>query len=574
MHSSSPNSTLLVPGDKELLFTALGGNGEIGRNAYLYGNSGCWIMIDLGIGFPEDRALGIDVTLPDIRCIAEQRKRLQGIFITHAHEDHIGAVARLWRHLRVPVYTSAFAGELLRARLREAKLELPLRIFRSDQEVRVGPFSVLALSSTHSIPEAFSFVVRSPAGSVFHSGDWRLDPHPLIGQPTDLQALESLGRKGILASVCDSTGALEECSPDTESSIRKPLEKRIAEAEGCVAVACFASNVARLRTIIGATVACGRCYALLGRSMRRVEAAARSCGYLEGLPPPVQEREYARLPAQRMVFLVAGSQGEEGSALWRIACREKGTMLLEEGDRVLFSSRIIPGNERSVLDISRRLMENGVAVFHDSNLHVSGHGGRPDLQRLYRLLRPEICLPVHGETGMLQAHAQLAEKEGVACCVSARNGEVWRLAPREPELRSRVALSDVAVDGKQHLPLQGRTILDRRRLRREGIVLASLCLDRLEGLSTKPHITLCGLVEEEEEDDLVQLLQTRVRKALHNHTGRSAYDTETTSADQESPSLETRIARSLRQACRSALGKSPRVVVHVFRPDQPGNVGI
>ncbi len=413
------------------MFVALGGANEIGMNLSLYGCAGDWLILDCGVTFGDNSQPGLDVVMPDPAFIAERRDRLLGIVATHAHEDHIGAIPYLWPQLRCPVWATPFTASLLHAKLVEVGLadKVKINVVPMSGRFTIGPFDLELVTLTHSIPEPNAVVLRTAAGTVLHTGDWKLDPDPLIGEPADEVALRRLGDEGVLAMICDSTNALRPGSSGSEADLRRSLTELVGRYDARVAVACFASNVARLETIAHAAAAHGREVALVGRSLWRMDKAARENGYLADLPSFLTEDEAAYIPRDRIVMICTGSQGEPRSALARIARDDHPSVELEPGDVVIFSSRIIPGNEKSIGRLQNALARLGIEIVTelDHFVHVSGHPARDELVRMYQMIRPQIAIPVHGEARHLIAHAHLAGECQVPQPLIVENGDMVRL---------------------------------------------------------------------------------------------------------------------------------------------------
>jgi ribonuclease J len=439
---------------EDFSFLPLGGTGEIGMNLNLYRCNGKWLAIDCGIGFGGAAHPEVDVMMPDPAFIAGRRDQLLGLIITHAHEDHIGAVAWLWPQLRCPVYATPFAGAVLRRKLAETGLlnQVKLHIVQPGGEINLKPFAIRLIRMSHSIPEAQALVIDTPHGTILHTGDWKLDPTPLLGPPSDEAALAELAKKPVLAMICDSTNAMVEGHSGSEKDVSQVLTALIRDLRGRVAVTCFASNVARMESIARAAAAAGRSTALVGRSLRNIDGAARECGYLKSLPPFLREDDVDDLPDDNVLILITGSQGEPRSALARVALDTHPRIALGEGDTVIFSSRVIPGNERAIGTVQDNLVRRGVNVMTDADhaVHVSGHPARDELRRLYRLVKPRFSVPVHGEWRHLTAHAALAEEEGVQS-ILMEDGDILNLAPGTVEIVDSAPV--------------GRLVLDENRLR-------------------------------------------------------------------------------------------------------------
>ena len=483
-----------------LYFLPLGGSGEIGMNLNLYGHDGQWLIVDCGVTFgEEEHQPGVDVIMADPAFIVERRDRLLGIVATHGHEDHIGAIPYLWPQLQCPVWATPFTASLLRAKLIEAGLaeRVPINIVPMSGRFDIGPFDLELITLTHSIPEPNAVVVRTRVGTVLHTGDWKLDPDPLIGSPTDEDRLRQVGDEGVLAIVCDSTNALRPGSSRSEGELRQSLTDLIGRYDGRVAVACFASNVARLATISHAARANDRDVALVGRSLWRIEKAARENGYLDGVPGFLTEDEAGYIPRDKVLLICTGSQGEPRAALARIARDDHPNTALEEGDVVIFSSRIIPGNEKAIGRLHNALIRLGIEVVTDEDhfVHVSGHPARDELVRMYQMVRPRVAIPVHGEARHLLGHAELARECQVQQALVIENGCLVRLDKNGASVADDILVGRVASDGKRLLPIGGAVLQQRRRVGNDGSVVATLVVDRRGGLVAPPQLSLIGLAE-------------------------------------------------------------------------------
>src|SRR3546814_538657 len=412
-------------GERDLFFVPLGGTGEIGMNLNLYGHNGAWLMVDLGIIFGDPRLPGVDVEMPDPRFIVDRRDDLASLVLTHAHEDHLGAVPYLWEQLGCPIYATKFTAALLRRKLAEVGLldAVPLIEVPLSGSFSVGPFEIELITLTHSIPEPNAVVIRTAAGTVLHTGDWKLDPTPLVGEAYDEQRLKALADENVLAMVGDSTNAMVWGDAGSEADVREQLLKVVRGLQNRVARACFARNVARLDTVIQVAEACGRRVCLLGRSMHRIVECAREAGYLTDHRPFVADDEIDYLPRNEVLLLCTGSQGEPRAALWRVARGDWPNVALERGDAAVFSSRIIPGNETAIFELQNALAEAGIEVItdHDHDIHVSGHPGRGELVQMYQWVRPRVAIPVHGEARHLAAHAEIAKQCQVPQQIVGRN---------------------------------------------------------------------------------------------------------------------------------------------------------
>jgi len=446
------------PGADDLLFVPLGGSGEIGMNLNLYGHDGRWLMVDCGIGFSQESGT-TEVIMPDPRFIERRRDRLEAIVITHAHEDHLGAVPHLWTRLRVPVYATPFAAAVLRRKLSEAQLlhEVPLIEIDRDAPLELGPFTLRFVDVTHSTVESQAILVETPLGTVLHTGDFKLDDQPLVGPKTDFDALEAAGGRGILAVVADSTNATKAVASRSEGELRESLASQLADVgDRRIAVASFSSNIARVATLLEIADRLERHPVFVGRSLLRMVAAARECGYLPPGEQEVHPRDFAYLPPARTMLICTGTQGEPGSATDRISRDDHRDIALDPGDLVLFSSKIIPGNEDPIARLHANLRQRRYEVVSELEgfVHVSGHPGQPELRRVYELTRPQVVVPVHGEPHHMSAHAELAQSMGLAAVVPF-NGAVVRLAPGPAEVFDVVENGRLTLE-RDNRPPRGR----------------------------------------------------------------------------------------------------------------------
>ena len=543
-----------------LFFVPLGGTGEIGMNLNLYGYAGDWLILDCGVTFGDDSQPGIEVVMPDPGFIVERRERLLGIVATHAHEDHIGAIPYLWPQLRCPVWATPFTASLLRAKLVEAGLadKVQINIVPMSGRFTIGPFELQLITLTHSIPEPNAVALRTPVGTVLHTGDWKLDPDPLIGPTADEAALRQLGDEGVLAMIGDSTNALRAGTSGSESDLRRSLIDLVGSYDARVAVACFASNVARLETIAHAATAHGREVALVGRSLWRIDKAARENGYLRDLPRFLTEDEAGYVPRNRIVLICTGSQGEPRSALARIARDDHPNIVLEAGDVTIFSSRIIPGNEKAINRLQNALVRLGVEIVteEDHFVHVSGHPARDELVRMYQMVRPRVAIPVHGEARHLIAHAGLARECQVHQPLVIQNGDMIRLGQSGAAIVDEVPVGRLASDGKALLPLGGTALKDRRRVVFNGSAVATLVLDRHSRFAAPPTISVIGVVEPTEAAAATPFLRAAVERALDELPAGSRRDDDT---------VRDAVRRTLRRALDQRFGKRPLIEIHLVR---------
>ncbi|HYZ62407.1 MAG TPA: ribonuclease J [Acetobacteraceae bacterium] len=541
----------------DLAFLPLGGTGEIGMNLNLYRCNGKWLAVDCGIGFGTSDNPEAEIMMPDPAFLAERRERLVGLVVTHAHEDHLGAIPHLWPQLRCPIWATPFASAVLRRKLGEAGIlqDVTLNTVPCGGAIDLEPFALQFLSVSHSIPEAQSLVIRTPHGTILHTGDWKLDPQPLTGRPTDEAAFAKLGEEGVLAMVCDSTNAMVDGTSGSEAEVRENLRELIAGLRGRVAVTCFASNVARVESVALAARASGRRVALVGRSLRNLDAAARECGYLQGIPPFLTEDAANAIDDDKLLILVTGSQGEPRSALARIAADTHPNIALGEGDTVIFSSRQIPGNERAIITVQDGLVRRGVRVITDDDhpVHVSGHPAREELRTLYRLVRPKFSVPTHGEWRHLSAHAELARGCGVTP-IMLEDGDVLGLAPGYPEVIDSAPVGRLVLDGNRVVPLNGGVLSARRRMLFNGVVLGSVAVDGEGRLMGKPRVSAPGLLEPDDPETA----------RLTAEFGQAVAELPP-GLRQDDGALADAARAALRRALGRRLQKRPMVDVHLLR---------
>jgi ribonuclease J len=551
----------------ELVFLPLGGVGEIGMNCYLYGlgrpDARQWVMVDLGLTFPEgENDPGVDVILPDLRYIEAERGSLAGLVLTHAHEDHLGAVIELWPRLRVPVYATPFTAALLKAKEAEygRRRELPIRQVPLNSRFQVGPFGVELVEMAHSIPESNALILRTPLGTVLHTGDWKLDPTPTVGGGADVPRLAQIGAEGILALVCDSTNAMRDGRSPSERDVARSLAEIIAGAKRRVAVTIFASNVARIRAVWEAARACGRRLVVAGRAMHRIVDVAMETGYL---PPDFAYEDQSRFgdfPAGEVVALCTGSQGEPRAAMARIAADEHPDIELDMGDLVIFSSRTIPGNERAVGQIQNRLVDLGCEVVTDADalVHVTGHPRRGELVEMYTAVRPRIAIPMHGEPRHLEAHRKLARSAGVKDVLSLRNGDMVRLAPGLPETVDRAPVGRLFRDGFLLVPTDEGPVRERRSLAFAGVVIVALARSGRGNVSPDAEIMLDGVPQADEEGrPMAEIVRRTVEGTLASIPRERQKDGEM---------VREAVRRAVRAAVDEAWGKRPVVKVLLVQP--------
>ena len=548
----------------ELVFLPLGGLGEIGMNAALYGfgpgKRKKWILVDCGMGFAsEEHMPGVDLMYPDLSYIIDRKQDLLGILITHAHEDHIGALVEMWPKLRAPVYATRFAANLIAARkLSEpGSPKIAMNEVVPGERFRLGPFELDYVPVSHSIPESNAIAIRTLAGLVVHTGDWKIDPTPYLGGTTSEEAFRALGDEGILALVCDSTNIMRDGVSPSESEVAATLKRIIAESPHRVAVTTFASNVARIRAVAEAAQSCGREVVVVGRAMDRVVDVATELGYLAGVPEPGPPQSYGYLPRDKVVALLTGSQGEPRAALARIASDQHPDVTLAPGDRVIFSSRTIPGNENAVGDIVNALVRRGIDVVTDRHdlVHVSGHPRRGEMQQMYSWTRPQAAIPAHGEDIHLAEHAEFARAQGVERVVKARNGTVVRIAPGPPEIVDHAPTGRLYRDGDIVIPSSDRAVPERRKLAFAGVVSVALALDKKGDLVGGPAVEQMGLpAKTREGETLASIVDEAIDTALRNMPRALRRD---------SDAVEQVVSRSIRGAVKNVWGKKPACHVMV-----------
>ena len=553
------------PQGSELVFVPLGGVGEIGMNFALYGygpaNKREWIVVDCGVTFPDDKLPGVDLVLPDIRFIQENLANLKGIVITHAHEDHYGALLDLWPQLKVQCFMTPFTAGLLEAKRQgePGAPKIPVTIYRAGETFTVGPFSIEAVAVTHSIPEPVSLAISCPAGTVIHTGDWKIDPAPEIGPMTNEARFRELGDKGVLALICDSTNALREGESPSEQAVGQGLKKVIEDSKGRVAVTTFSSNVGRIRSIAEAARDAGRQCLVLGRSLKRVIDVSGELGYMDGLPEFVSEEDYGFIPRENLVIICTGSQGEPLAALAKLSRDEMKTVSLAAGDTVIFSSRTIPGNEKAILEIKNRLIDLGMKIVEDSDalVHVSGHPRRSELRRMYEWTRPRVGVPVHGEAAHLVAQGSLMSTSGIPEVAQVRNGDMLRLHPGAAEIIDQVPFGRIYKDGRLIGDDEAMGIKDRRKLSFAGHVSVNVVLDEKYELAGDPDLVAIGVARADQGGELLEdLMLDAAVGAVESIPRQRRKDLDLV---QES------VRRAVRAAANEAWGKKPLVTVFITR---------
>ncbi|RIA56122.1 ribonuclease J [Dichotomicrobium thermohalophilum] len=550
-------------GDAELVFLPLGGIGEIGMNMYLYGfgpaDDRQWLMVDCGVTFPSGEEPGIEIITPDTTYI-EAERNLVGIVLTHAHEDHIGAVEELWPRLRAPVYGTRFALTLLKGKLAQRDWGKQVELIEVPYEGRltIGPFDVEFINMAHSIPETNALAIRAGGGLVLHTADWKIDEAPGLGEPTNVKRLTELGDEGIDALICDSTNAVTEGATFSEGEVAETLKKLVADAPYRIAFTTFASNVARLIAIAEAAHAADRHLVIVGRAMRRIIDAAEETGYWPEHLSYLDEEDYGYLPPEKVVMLCTGSQGEPRAALARIAEDEHPNVTLSRGDWVVYSSRMIPGNEDGIYKVYNNLSRLGVKIIEhhpDGPIHSSGHCRRGELRQMYQWTRPRVVVPMHGEDRHLYEHVNLAKEEGLSALRNVRNGVMARLCPGPAEIIDEVPVGRLLRDGTLLLREDDGPLRERRKLSFVGTVTVFVVVDRKGEMAADPHIVMHGIPNLDEHG---QLFAEIAERAIFN-----AFDGIPRPRRKDPRTLGEAVRRSVRGAINQAWGKKPLCTVRI-----------
>jgi len=546
------------PGDDEVLFVPLGGSGEIGMNLNLYGHAGRWIVADMGITFGDETTPGVEVVLPDPAFLEERRDALDGIVLTHAHEDHIGAVPYLWTRFECPLFATPFTAAVLRRKLEAEGLgDVEITEIPMSGTVTIGPFEIELITLTHSIPEPNALVLRTRVGNILHTGDWKLDPSPLIGPTADDDALRAVGAEGVLALIGDSTNALVQGHSGSEEDVRDSLVEIIGRCSQRVVVAAFSSNIARMDSVAHAARETGREVALVGRSLWRMHDAAKETGYLNGASRFLTDEEAAHLPRDKVVLLCTGSQGESRSALARIVRNDHPHIALEAGDTAIFSSRVIPGNEKIIGALQNALATMGVEVITAAQapVHVSGHPNRDELVQMYQWVRPTIAIPVHGEPRHLVAHAALARDCQVPFTQVPFNGAVIRLTEEGPQLVDEVYAGHLAIDGNRIVSLEGTAMRSRRKIGYTGAATVTVAVNDDGRLVADPQISVTGLFDED-DSDLIDEVVDAVCQVVEDLPRARRRDDE---------ALKEAARLAVRRTIKTLCGKRPPTTVHLVR---------
>lgn len=545
--------------DDRLLFLPLGGSGEIGMNLNLYAHKGKWLMVDCGMSFADDHFPGVDLVFPDPVFIEREKNQLLGLVVTHGHEDHIGAIPHIWRRFECPIYATPFTAALIEDKLSEYGLldEVELHIVERDGPFELGGFTITYLALAHSTAEGHGLIIETSVGTVFHTGDWKLDANPLIGPVCPSDKLKALGNKGVLAMVGDSTNVFNPDNAGSELAVRDSLIEMCQNLTGRIVITTFASNVARLDTAGEVARATGRHIVLLGRSMQRITKAAKATGYLKNFPEVLDEEDASHIPKDKLLILCTGCQGENRAALARIAREEHKHLTLAADDTVIFSSKIIPGNELVLGQLFNTLVTKNIKVIteKDAFVHVSGHPGQADLKDMYGWIKPAIAIPVHGEARHLIAHAKLAQTVGIKHTLVPANGDIIEISKDGVRKVDEAPVGRMILDGGQVIPADSPSMADRRRAAQQGFITASIVVDDNGHLAAEPQLAIMGLPAPNPEIfydrvlDLCELALDRMasKKRLNDDM------------------VEEVVRVSIRRHCRAELGKNPGVAVLISR---------
>jgi ribonuclease J len=546
----------------ELLFIPLGGAGEIGMNLNLYHYKGKWLLIDMGAGFADESLPGVDMVVPDINFLIKHKKDIVGLILTHSHEDHLGAVQYLWDALECPVYATPFSSNFLRKKLLESPLKqrVVIKEVECRSKISLAPFEIDLIGLTHSAPEMHALMVSTELGHVLHTGDWKFDHDPLVGEVSDEALLEQYGREGVLALIGDSTNVFNEGTSGSEGDLRRSLVKLIASCEKMVAVTTFASNVARIETVIKAAVSCGRKVVLAGRSLHRILQAAQESGYLLGEEAFVDEKDVSNYPREKLLILCTGCQGELLAATTKIANNAHPHIKLKPGDTVIFSSKIIPGNDKKIFALFNKFVKMDIEVLTEKDhfVHVSGHPARDELKKMYQLVKPQIAVPVHGEAIHIHEHAKLAKDWGVPQAFEVENGDILRLAPNAGKL-GKVHSGYLAIDGHSLLPINSAVMQMRRKISRDGIIIVTLIVSQNYNLLTDPIISSPGILDANEDKEFIIELVDEIRYIVEDNVlSLKSKSTKTTSEN-----LYNKVREAVRRMVKRETGKRPPIEVRL-----------
>ena len=549
---------------EELIFCPLGGSGEIGMNMNLYAygkeDNQKWIIIDMGVTFADDSIPGIDLIFPDPGFILDKKDDLLGIVLTHAHEDHIGAVAHIWPSLRCKMYATPFTAALIYEKFKEKKIDISpyLKIVPLNSKIKLGAFEIDFVTLTHSILEPNGLCITTPLGTILHTGDWKIDPNPLIGGSIDQKKLKEIGEKGVSAMICDSTNVFDPGRAGSESDVRDSLLKIMEIKKKRILVTSFASNVARMDSIFYCAKKTGRSICLVGRSMHRIYKAAKKCGYLKGLLEPVEPRNAKKIAKNKIVYLVTGSQGEPMGAMNRIINKTHPEVFLESGDCVIFSSKIIPGNEKKLYQLQNQIVKDKIEIISEENafVHVSGHPNRDDLKDMYKWVKPKCVIPVHGEHRHMVEHAAFAKEMQVPTSVQIENGDIIKILPGNvPEIIDKAPIGRIYLDGNLGVEADSQSIKERKNLSANGYLEITLIVSN-SGKIKKPIISFKGIPENKEKESFVFDMEDEIFNICKTFSIESK--------NQEKNLIET-IKQNCRRIIKIKTGKKPFTNINIAR---------
>ena len=549
---------------EELLFCPLGGSGEIGMNMNLYAygkeDNQKWIIVDLGVTFADDSIPGIDLIMPDPGFIIDKKEDLLGIVLTHAHEDHIGAVAHIWPELKCKLYATPFTAALITEKFKEKKIDITsfLKIVPLNSKIKLGEFEIDFVTLTHSILEPNGLSIKTPLGTILHTGDWKIDPNPLIGNKIDEDKLKKIGNKGVSAMICDSTNIFSPGRAGSESDVRDSLLRIMELKTKRILVTSFASNVARMESIFYCAKKTGRSICLVGRSMHRIFKAAKKCGYLKGLIDPIEPRNATKVAKNKILYLATGSQGEPMGAMSRIVNGSHQEVFLEEGDCVIFSSKIIPGNEKKLYNLQNQIVRNNIEIISEENafVHVSGHPNRDDLKDMYKWVKPKSVIPVHGEHRHMQEHVNFAKEMQVPKTLLIENGDIIKLLPGDaPKIIDKAPSGRVYLDGSINVETDAQSVKDRKNLSINGYLEITLLVSN-NGKIKKPIISYRGIPEKENSEHFIFDMEDEI----FNICKTFSLD----SKNQQKNLIET-IKQNCRRIVREKTGKKPFTNINIAR---------
>jgi ribonuclease J len=542
----------------DLLFLPLGGTEQIGINLYLYHYNGKWLIVDMGLGFADDYFPGVDILVPDISFITKNRQDFVGLVLTHAHEDHIGAIQYLWNEFKLPIYCTKFTSCVLKNKLAQMGIANQVKIHEVaiNSKFKVGEFDLEMIGLTHSIPEMNGLVLRTEHGTIFHTGDWKFDEDPVVGATSNMKALEDLGKENILAMVCDSTNIFNEGFSGSEGSLVKSMTDLIGSyKQNLVVVSSFASNVARLHTIAKAAEACGRKVALAGTSLWKMYDAALECGYLHDLAPFMRTKEIERYHRHEVLVIATGCQGEPRATTSKLARAEHPDFKVRRGDVMIFSSKIIPGNEDAIFGLFNKFCKMGVEVMTEKDhfVHVSGHPARAEIAKMYDIIKPKVAIPMHGEPMHLHEHAKFARKHGAKFSVQVNNGAIVKVNGDKPEIIAQVPTAVMAIDGNFIIPSNSEVLSMRRRMRDQGLVVATIIINRKNKLLKDPIILAPGVLDSKEDREYFAMLEESIIEYMDSHP-RATND-----------EVENKVRSIIKRILQNETAKEPKILVTVTR---------